>query len=209
MTEENNKFNLSNMSSEEKEAHIEAIEMMIDYGNGSVLTNEDMELYNQLIAERNQRIVKSQTELDSIPSDFNGNIIIDFGTAKNKAVLRNQYKGDVFVKGENYVTVYNSIIIAQDSSRVEAFTNSHVEARDNSVVWAYNSKVIAKDNSSIDAWHSSKVIAHNNSQVELHDYSSVERVNEKNSLDEVISAAEQKRNGQDEIDAVQIDRETR
>lgn len=65
-TKFNVKFNLLKMTAEEKEAHIEAVEMMIDYGNSSILTEEDMELYNQLIAERSQTSENEKDTLDNI-----------------------------------------------------------------------------------------------------------------------------------------------
>lgn len=70
MTEKNKNFDLSKMTEEEKESHIEAVEMMIDYGEGYALSDEDMELYNLLTAERSQKaeITNEKAALDNIIS---------------------------------------------------------------------------------------------------------------------------------------------
>ncbi len=53
-TEHIQKVDLSTMTEKEKEAYIEAVEIMIDYGDSNLLSDEEFELYNQLIAERSQ-----------------------------------------------------------------------------------------------------------------------------------------------------------
>lgn len=66
----NVELSLSKMTEEEKESHIEAVEMMIDYGEGYALSDEDMELYNLLTAERSQKaeITNEKAALDNIIS---------------------------------------------------------------------------------------------------------------------------------------------
>ena len=72
-------------------------------------------------------IVKSQKELDEIPVDYHGRIIIKFGTPYNRAVVNRRYKLPVVARG-------NSSVEARENSSVEARENSSVEARENSSV---------------------------------------------------------------------------
>ena len=108
----------------------------------------------------NEKIVTSQAELDAIPVDYNGRIIIKFGTPAKCAVVNKKYLRPV---------------VAMDNSSVVAWGNSSVEAMDNSSVVAMdNSSVVARDNSSVEAWGNSSVEAWDNSSVEAMGNSSVE-----------------------------------
>ena len=90
-----------------------------------------------------QIIVKSQKELDAIPIDYNGIIIIQFGTRYDRAIVNKKFKFSVEAWG---------------NSSVEARGNSSVEARGNSSVVALeNSSVEARGNSSVEAKHNSQV----------------------------------------------------
>ena len=97
--------------------------------------------------------VFSQRELDEIPVDFHGRILIKFGTQANKAIVDKRYP--------------NSSVEARENSSVEAWENSSVVARGNSSVEAWeNSSVVAWENSSVVAWENSSVEARGNSSVE-------------------------------------------
>ena len=110
--------------------------------------------------ELDEIIVKSQDELDAIPLDFKGRIYIEFGTFRNKAIVKNRY--------------YSSVV-ARENSSVEAWGNSSVEAWGNSFVVAReNSSVVARENSSVEAWGNSFVVARENSSVVARENSSVE-----------------------------------
>ena len=99
----------------------------------------------------NEKIVNSQAELDAIPVDYNGRIIIKFGTPYNRAVVNKRYKLPV---------------VAWENSSVEAWENSSVEAWENSSVVAWeNSSVEARGNSSVEARGNSSVVAWGNSQI--------------------------------------------
>ena len=99
----------------------------------------------------NEKIVTSQAELDAIPVDYNGRIIIKFGTPAKRAVVSKKYLRSV---------------VAYDNSSVEACGNSSVVACGNSSVVAWgNSFVEARGNSSVEAWGNSSVEAWGNSQV--------------------------------------------
>ncbi len=88
-------------------------------------------------------IVTNQAELDAISVDYNGRIIINFGTPYNRAVVNRRFKYSVVARGD---------------SSVEAWGNSSV------VAWE-NSSVVAKENSSVVAWGDSSVEARGNSQI--------------------------------------------
>ena len=97
-------------------------------------------------------IVKSQAELDALPIDFDGRIVIKFGTPYSRAVVNRRFKYSV---------------VARDNSSVEACGNSSVVACGNSsVVARENSSVVARGNSSVEAWGNSSVVAWENSSVE-------------------------------------------
>ena len=107
----------------------------------------------------NEKIVTSQADLDAIPVDYNGRIIIKFGTPYNRAVVNKRYACSVVARG-------NSSVEARENSSVEAWGNSSVVAWD-------NSSVVAWDNSSVEAWDNSSVVARGNSSVEARGNSSV------------------------------------
>ena len=67
----------------------------------------------------NEKIVTSQAELDAIPEDYNGRIIIKFGTPGKRAVVSKKYLRSVEACG-------NSSVVAYDNSSVEAWGNSQV-----------------------------------------------------------------------------------
>ena len=94
-------------------------------------------------------IVTNQTEMNAIPLDYKGRIIIK---ADQQITVRNRY--------------YRSVE-ARDNSSVEAWDNSSVEARENSSVVAWgnssvealgNSSVVARANSSVVAWWNAQVL---------------------------------------------------
>ena len=91
----------------------------------------------------NEKIVTSQAELNAIPVDYNGRIIIKFGTPYNRAVVNKRYAYSVVAWG-------NSSVEARGNSSVEALENSSVVAWGNSYVVAWgNSSVEARGNSQI------------------------------------------------------------
>lgn len=75
----------------------------------------------------NEKIVTSQAELDAIPVDYNGRIIIKFGTPDKRAVVSKKYLRSVVVRD-------NSSVYASGNSSVCAYGNSSVEAKGNSQV---------------------------------------------------------------------------
>nr|DAP25987.1 MAG TPA: hypothetical protein [Caudoviricetes sp.] len=124
----------------------------------------------------NEKIVTSQAELDAIPVDYNGRIIIKFGTPSKRAVVSKKYLRSVVAWENSSVEAWdNSSVVARDNSSVVAWENSSVVAWDNSTVWAYNNSTVeARDNSSVWAYNNSSVCAWGNSSVEAYGNSSVE-----------------------------------
>ena len=126
--------------------------------------------------EMNEITVKSQDELDAIPLDFKGRIYIEFGTFRNKAIVKNRYYSSVEAReNSSVVALGNSSVVAWGNSSVEALGNSSVVAWGNSSVVARgNSSVEALGNSSVEARENSSVVAWGNSSVEAWGNSSVE-----------------------------------
>jgi hypothetical protein len=132
----------------------------------------------------NEKIVTSQAELDAIPVDYRGRIIIKFGTPDKRAAVNKKYLFSVWAYNNSSVWAYNnSSVCAWGNSSVEAYGNSSVCAHENSSVCAHenstveaygNSTVEARDNSSVTAWDNSTVTAWDNSTVEARDNSTVE-----------------------------------
>ena len=104
-------------------------------------------------------VVTSQAELDALPTDYDGRIIIKFGTPYNRAIVKRRFKYRVVAWG-------NSSVVARGNSSVEAWGNSSVVAWGNSSVVAWgNSSVEARESSSVEAWENSSVVARGNSSV--------------------------------------------
>lgn len=59
---------LLKMSDKEKEAHIGYVEIMLDYGDGDKLSNDDIELYNQLVSKQSQAMENTKAALDDVIS---------------------------------------------------------------------------------------------------------------------------------------------
>ena len=112
-------------------------------------------------------VVTTQAQLDSIEADFNGRVIIKFGTPCNRAIIGSRFKYPILVWGNSSVEARdNSSVEARDNSSVVARDNSSVEACDSSSVVAYNnSSVVAWGNSSIEARDNSSVVARGNVQI--------------------------------------------
>ena len=120
-------------------------------------------------------IVTGQAQLDWIPVDYNGRIIIKFGTKSNRAVVNRKFKYPVVaLENSSVVALGKSSVEARENSSVVAWGNSSVEARENSSVVAWeNSSVVAWGKSSVEAWGNSSVEARENSSVEARENSSV------------------------------------
>ena len=94
----------------------------------------------------NEKIVTSQAELDAIPVDYNGRIIIKFGAPYNRAVVNKRYAYSVVAWG-------NSSVVAWDNSSVVAWGNSQIvdAVRRGNVKTSGNARVVYNPDS-ITAW---------------------------------------------------------
>ena len=120
-------------------------------------------------------ICTSQAELDALSADYNGRVIIKFGTPLNRALVKRRFIYPVVAWENSSVEAWdNSSVVARENSSVVARGNSSVVAGENSSVEARgNSSVEAWDNSSVVAWDNSSVVARGNSSVVAGDNSSV------------------------------------
>lgn len=82
-------------------------------------------------------IVKSQEELDAIPIDFDGRIIIEFGTTYNRAVVNRRFQRSVEAWG-------NSSVVARGNTQVVDCTDKHNIAVSGSARIVYNPKNITE-----------------------------------------------------------------
>ena len=96
-------------------------------------------------------VCTTQAELDAVPVDFDGRVVVKFGTPYNRAVINRRFKHSVEAWS-------NSSVEAWDNSSVVAWSNSSV------VAWS-NSSVVAWGNSSVVAWSNSSVVAWGNAQI--------------------------------------------
>ena len=107
----------------------------------------------------NEIIVHTQKELDNIPLDYKGQIIIDDTNEMWLEVKHNYY---------NYVIARNSAMVdAYDSARVDAYDSARVYARNSARVYAYDSaRVDAYDSAMVDARNSARVYAYDSARVD-------------------------------------------
>ena len=71
-------------------------------------------------------IVKSQKELDAVPVDYNGRIIIQFGTRYDRAVVNRKFKYSVEARENSSVEAWgNSSVVAKHNSQVNDRTLTH------------------------------------------------------------------------------------
>jgi hypothetical protein len=104
----------------------------------------------------NEIVVATQAELDAIPADFAGLIVIK----GNVVVSRYWDNASVEARGNASVEAWgNASVVARDNASVVAWDNASVEARD-------NASVEARDNASVEAWGNASVVARDNASVE-------------------------------------------
>ena len=105
-------------------------------------------------------ICTTQAELDAVAVDFDGRVVIKFGTPDNRAVVNRRFKYPVEAHDNSSVAACgNSFVSAYDNSSVTACDNSSVTACGNSFVWAHgNSSVTAHGNSSVTAYGNSQIV---------------------------------------------------
>ena len=117
----------------------------------------------------NEIIVKSQEELDNVPLDYHGRIIIKFGTAFNPAILRKFYD--------------NASAELRGNASAELRGNASAELRDNAsaelwgnaraVLWG-NASAELRDNASAELWGNARVVLRDNARSVLRGNASAE-----------------------------------
>ena len=102
----------------------------------------------------NEIIVKTQEELDNVPLDYHGRIIIKFGTRLNPAILKKSYD-------------YASAVL-WDNARAELWDNARAELWDNaSALLRDNASAVLWDNASALLWDSASAVLRDNARAEL------------------------------------------
>ena len=92
-----------------------------------------------------ERIVTSQAELDAIPADFDGRVIIKFGTPYNRAVVNRAFKRSVVARGNSSVEAWgNSSVVARGNSSVTAWGNTQIvdAARRGNIKVSGNARIV-------------------------------------------------------------------
>ena len=93
----------------------------------------------------NEIICTTQAELDAVAADFDGRVIIKFGTLYNRAVVNRWFKYPVEAYGNSSVMAWgNSSVMAWDNSSVEAYGNSQIvdAARCNNIKVSGNARIV-------------------------------------------------------------------
>lgn len=121
---------------------------------------EVQQLHTPQTASVPQWIARSQPELDAVPAEYPGAVVVDFGAADNPAKVAVNHIMPVTVIGNHAANIYQDVhAIARDTAQVTA--------QDNSIVHALNlSQVTALDNSHIVAMDGSSVFLHDSSTAE-------------------------------------------
>ena len=110
----------------------------------------------------NEIIVKTQEELDNVPMDYHGRIIIKFGTWLNPAILRKSYD--------------NASAVLQGNARAELWDNASAELWDNasavlrgnaSAELQGNARAELWDNASAELWDNASAVLRGNASAEL------------------------------------------
>ena len=108
----------------------------------------------------NEIIVKTQEELDNVPMDYHGRIIIKFGTWLNPAILRKSYDNARAVLRDNASAELwgNARAVLRDNASAELWGNSRAVLRD-------NASAELRDNASAELWDNARAGASGNAQI--------------------------------------------
>ena len=117
----------------------------------------------------NEIIVKTQEELDNVPMDYHGRIIIKFGTWLNPAILRKSYDNASAELRDNASAVLrdNASAVLWDNASAVLWGNA------SAVLWD-NSRAVLRDNASAVLWDNSRAVLRGNSRAVLRDNASAE-----------------------------------
>ena len=121
-------------------------------------------------------IVTSQAELDALPIDFDGRIIIKFRTPFNRAVVNRRFRFPVEAWENSSVEAWeNSSVVARGNSSVVARGNSRVvdSSRSHNITTYGNSRIV-RNPKNIDEYIEHYNIQHSNGKAKL--YKAVHKV---------------------------------
>ncbi|WOC32373.1 MULTISPECIES: 5' nucleotidase, NT5C type [Caproicibacterium] len=138
------------------------------------------------------RKVTTQEELNAVPEDYNGRIVVNFGTEDAPAQIAQNYAQPVLVP-DKYVAAArndshvhaadNASVYAFENSRIVGYGSSYLELNENSVAELYEQAVgnlygtataIVHDTASLAAYEESTVEAHGSSTVDARDHATVD-----------------------------------
>ena len=117
----------------------------------------------------NEIIVKSQEELDNVPLDYHGRIIIKFGTAFNPAILKKSYdyaraelrgNASAELRGNARAELWdNARAVLWDNARAVLWDNASAELRGNAsaVLWG-NARAELRGNASAVLWGNAQIV---------------------------------------------------
>ena len=110
----------------------------------------------------NEIIVKTQEELDNVPMDYHGRIIIKFGTWLNPAILRKSYdNASAELRGNASAELW-------DNASAVLWDNARAVLRDNaSAVLRDNASAELRDNASAVLWDNASAVLRGNASAEL------------------------------------------
>lgn len=113
---------------------------------------QNAELKFKEVEEMNEIIVKTQEELDNVPMDYHGRIIIKFGTWLNPAILRKSYD--------------NASAVLRDNARAELWDNASAELQGNASaeLWG-NASAVLQGNASAELRDNARAEASGNTQI--------------------------------------------
>ena len=88
-------------------------------------------------------VVTSQAELDALPIDFDGRIIVKFGTPYNRAVVNRRFKYSVVAWENSSVVAWeNSSVVAAGNTQVVDATDKHKITASGNARIVYNPRTI-------------------------------------------------------------------
>jgi hypothetical protein len=131
----------------------------------------------------NKIIVKTQEELDNVPLDYHGRIIIKFGTWLDPAVLKKSYDyasaelqdnaSAVLQDNASAVLWDNASAVLRDNASAELQDNASAELQDNAsaVLWD-NASAELQDNASAVLWDNARAMLRDNASAVLRDNAS-------------------------------------
>lgn len=116
-------------------------------------------------------VVTNQIELDKVPSEYTGQVIINGGSRENPIVVKQRYKRTPKAVAQSFVLVKGrGELIASDEATIIAYHYTKIKAYDFVTVYAWHqATVTAHGNCKVIAKNSVKITAFGNCKVQLWD----------------------------------------